>query len=128
MSMFQSLTFLYLPPSEGGVLKIEDLFDILEKLKPCSSKWFDLGLALELDYNSLKSIEDKYRGDPDTCLREMLATRLTSCETPLTLCKLCTCLRKSTVGREDLAEEIGRDGSGKLYVHVYMCFETLLVI
>ena len=98
------------------------MFNLFEKLKPCSSKWFDLGLALGLEYNSLKCIEDKYRGDPDTCLREMLAARLTSYDTPLTLCKLCTCLRMSTVGREDLAEEIERDGLGKsLYMCIHVC-------
>ena len=91
------------------------MFDLFEKLKPCSSKWFNLGLALGLEYDSLKSIQDEYRGNPDTCLREMLAARLTSYETPLTLCTLCSCLRKSTVGKGNLAEEIERDGLGMFY-------------
>ena len=86
-------------------LKIEDLHDIYTKLKPVGSKWLDFGLSLGLDHDSLSALESKYRGDPEICLREMLAARLKS-GGPLTWSDVCSCLRKTTIGREDLAQQI----------------------
>ena len=69
------------------------------------TKWFNLGLALGLDQETLKAIEAENPGQTDTCLREMLATRLQS-GGPLTWVEICICLRKPTIKREDLARQI----------------------
>ena len=51
---------------------IADLFKVKKFLKDIT-KWFDLGLALGLNYNALKKIETEQRDNIDKCLREMLA-------------------------------------------------------
>ena len=68
------------------------------------TKWFDLGMALKIDFDTLSSIEGRYTEDSD-CLRKMLAHRIQS-GGPLTLRVLCGCLRSETVGRNDVAIEI----------------------
>ena len=50
--------------------------------KTCT-KWFDLGMALKVDFDTLSSIEGRYPEDSD-CLRKMLAHRIQSGD-PLTL-------------------------------------------
>ena len=44
----------------------------INKLCDARSRWLDIGIQLELDISELKSIEEKYRSDPDACSREML--------------------------------------------------------
>ena len=78
---------------------------IFDKLYDARTKWFAIGLALNVDFNTLKSIERVQLSNQDTCLREMLAHRIQS-GGPLTLNDLCRCLRRRTVGRSDLADKI----------------------
>ena len=101
-----------------GELKIKDLQELYTQLKPLSSKWLDFGLSLRLDYDSLSALDSKHRSDPDTSLREMLATRLKS-SAPLTWSDVCSCLRAPTVRREDLAQQIESIYSGILYLKLY---------
>ena len=76
-----------------------------EKLKSASPNWFDLGLALKLDYTDLANIEENYHGGNDGRLRQVLARRLQS-GGPLTWGGICTALRHSLVARNDVALEI----------------------
>lgn len=86
-------------------LDLNDLPKINEKLKNASPKWFELGLALHVDYNTLENIQTQMHFDNAKCLREMLATRLKS-GAPLTWDILRTALRNPTVGRNDVASQI----------------------
>ena len=78
---------------------------IFDKLYNARTKWFEIGLALNVDYETLKSIERVQLNNQDTCLREMLAHRIQS-GGPLTLSDLCQCLHHHTVRRSDLADKI----------------------
>ena len=75
-----------------------------EKLYDGRTKWFDIGLALNIEYNTLESIK-KEENDNGECLRRMLAHRIQS-GGPLCWNDVACCLKKPTVGRRDLADEI----------------------
>ncbi len=89
------------------VLTGADINTICESLKTATYNWFNLGLALEVNYYDLKSIESRYQ-DNDRRLMEMVAKRLevTDPEHPMTWPYICECLRRPTVERNDVAEEI----------------------
>ncbi len=86
--------------------------------------WFNLGLALELGYDTLDSIKDEYHRNKD-CLREMIAARLKT--GPLTYSELCQSLRAQTVRRNDVADAIEEECTGmnsntvlyRDYAHLY---------
>ena len=74
-----------------------------EKVIKAAKNWLDLGLALDLDHDTLDNIKDDYHRNKD-CLREMLAVRLKT--GPLTYSEICSGLRAPTVDRNDVAEAI----------------------
>ena len=84
---------------------LSDHQEVYERLVGVSVKWRDLGGALGLDQNTLSSMDAKYRGDVQDCMREMLLKRLQSGGT-LSWKVLCDCLRNPTVKCENLAAEI----------------------
>ena len=89
------------------VLTGADINTICESLKTATCNWFNLGLALEVNYYDLKNIESRYQ-DNDRRLMEMVAKRfeVTDPEHPMTWPYICECLRRPTVERNDVAEEI----------------------
>ncbi len=89
------------------VLTGADINTICESLKTATYNWFNLGLALEVNYYVLKNIESRYQ-DNKRRLMEMVAKRLevTDPEHPMTWPYICECLRRPTVERNDVAEEI----------------------
>ena len=91
------------------VLTIEDLASIFKRLKSASNDWFTLGLAFGLKFSALKNIEGgQYPSNNRLSLRNMVNERLkiTNPEHPMTWPYICECLRKPTVERNDVAEEI----------------------
>ena len=58
-----------------------------------------------MDIDTLNAIHIEHHGNPDRCLREMIAKRLES-SVPLTWKDLCDSLRSTTVSRNDVATEI----------------------
>ncbi len=80
-----------------------DLLRLLELLCPAKTKWFNLGLGLDLRYEDLESIEKKRPDDADR-LREMLHTRLKSSD--VSRKELLQALRSPTVGYTALAREL----------------------
>jgi hypothetical protein len=52
-------------------LDIHDLFDVQYELSNVAHRWNDVGLALRLNPDTLKTVEAQYR-DPKSCLREVL--------------------------------------------------------
>ncbi len=93
----------------GSILTINDLPSVYEKLKKAAGKWFNLGLALKVSYDTLDNIRDKHR-DNQNCLREMLADRLKI--SSVTYSELCQSLKVSTVGQDFLAEAIEEECTG----------------
>ena len=89
---------------------MDDLSDVYTKFYGARHKWFEIGLALKIDFITLKSIEIKQLNDPSKCLREMLAHCIQS-GGPLTWTGLCSCLRHPTVKRTDLASKIDQGWS-----------------
>ena len=86
---------------------MRDLGRVYTKLFDARAKWLDVGLALDMNFETLKSIEKEQLKNQSDCLREMLAHCIQSgCS--LTWAKLCSCLRHPTVERIDLAEIIER--------------------
>jgi len=73
-----------------------------------SAEWINLGLALDIDYDHLKTISKDNREKCNDCLREMLDSHLNS-NPHLTWDNICSALRHHTVGRSDLAEKIERN-------------------
>ena len=93
----------------GSILTIDDLSSVYEKLMKAAGKWFNLGLALKVSYDTLDNIRDKHR-DNQNCLREMLAARLKIAS--VTYSELCQSLRSPTVGQDFLAEAIEKECTG----------------
>ncbi len=87
------------------VLTLSDILEVYEKVRSASPDWFNLGLALKLSYTDLTNIQEKHNGDNYVCLRETLARRLQS-DVPLTWGGMCTALRHSTVGRNNVAVKL----------------------
>ena len=85
--------------------------ELMEALKPVSSKWYQIGLNLKLTGEVLHSVESDLRGaDSDDYLELMLKTKFESSEgEELTWKLVATSLR--TVGETELAEKIAQDHS-----------------
>ena len=70
-----------------------------------SYKWYDLGLQLEVEEGTLKTIKSDNPGNSQDCLREMLSTWLKIDPRP-TWHTLCAALHSRTVGAETLASDM----------------------
>jgi hypothetical protein len=75
-----------------------------------ASKWYELGLQLEVKESDLKNIEHDYgsRGI-QACLREMLSEWLKQIDPCPSWEKLLSSIRHSTVGNPALAQKIGKE-------------------
>ena len=91
----------------SSVLTGDDILTICENLRSASKNWFNLGLALGVNYYEMENIQDRYQ-DNDRRLMKVVARRLevTDPEHPMTWPYICECLRRPTVARNDVAEEI----------------------
>ncbi len=97
-----------------------------------AKNWFNLGLALDLDHDTLDNIKDDYHRNKD-CLREMLAARLKT--GPLTYSEICQSLRAPTVERNDVAEAIEEECAGmnsdkatSTTLYIIMEYTSVLII
>ena len=93
------------------ILTIVDIQRVRIALLPAHTKWFDIGLTLDVDHETLCSIRREYSNDGDR-LREMLSCRLKSGGN-LTWTVLCAGLREPTVGRNDVANAIEKKLEGE---------------
>ena len=98
------------PSSDPIVLTGKDVQTICVTLVKAYNNWFNLGLALGMDYDQLESIQDQFR-DNSGRLTKMIAKRLsvTDQTNPMTWSYICECLRSPTVMRYDVAEAIERE-------------------
>ncbi|XP_064387346.1 uncharacterized protein LOC135335731 [Halichondria panicea] len=89
----------------SSVLTGDDILTICENLRSASKDWFNLGLALGVKFYELENIRD--RSTDNVCrLTMIVAKRLEVTHPPMTWPYICECLRKPTVARNDVAEEI----------------------
>ena len=89
---------------KGDAISMDELRIVYTKLYDARNKWFDIGLALDISYSTLESIESE-KSDNSDRLRRMLAHCIQS-GGPLTWTDLSGCLRHPTVKRNDLANII----------------------
>ena len=95
--------FTYFYPATS--LGVSDLSCVREELLDVSSKWFDIGLKLQLSVGTLVCIRDQYP-DPSTAVREMLLLWLKTVDPPPTWEGLACALESRTVGEPRLAEQL----------------------
>ncbi len=96
-------------------LTIKDIQKVFDACRPASSKWFNFGLALKLEYNFLDDLESQNK-DNQARLRKMLAEVLTTRH--VTWSDLSDALRSPTVQLIPLADEIAALAEGILtYMH-----------
>ena len=74
-------------------------------LWPARSEWYNLGIALEVDKNTLKSIQKTHRSNCDDCFNAMLKS-CSETNRSLTWSGVCEALKKPSVARNDVAESI----------------------
>ena len=88
-------------------LTIDDLQEVRGLLFPIRTRWYDIGVELKVDIESLENIKCQYddRGD---CLREMIKVWLKSLTPTWKL--LAQVLESKVINDKDLAKE------GKAYV------------
>ncbi len=85
-------------------LRLDSLIDIKEQLHPVRTKWENIGLKLNVDYETIESIKQVCNEKHDRCLQNVISQRLHA--SPLTWRELCDCLRSPTVARNDVAVKI----------------------
>ena len=98
--------YIFTPPDTD--LNSEPFQTAFEKLFDVRNDWYNLGHALNIDTEDLRSLKGK---KPDECLREILTIRRQR-GGPLTLREVCTALRARTVGRSNAADKIERSVLG----------------
>jgi len=86
-------------------LTIKNLSHIRNLIIDANTKWFDLGLELEVPYDDLKVIECDYQKVNDR-FREMLSTWLKRVDPPPTMERLAVALDEKSVELHDLAKKI----------------------
>ena len=96
----------------GTKLTYDDFDVVRNELFKARTKWYEMGLTLKMDNETLRSIEIRHCNDPDKCLEEMIKRCLKG--DSLSWEDLCDCLRAPTVRRNDLAEEISKWRQSKL--------------
>ena len=90
---------------ESDCLGPNDLRKIQPILWEARTRWYNLGLGLDITPDSLDSIELANSGKPDRCFRAMLTKWLREHQRP-TWSALAEALRSPSVGLSHLAEEI----------------------
>ena len=81
------------------------LKDLLEELVKISHKWYELGVRLELEEGTLKTIKSNHPENAQRCLSEVLSTWLKA-EPRATWHTLCAALRSETVDEKELASSL----------------------
>ena len=107
-----SHVYAIVPIILGSILMLNDLQSVYKKVIKAAKNWFNLGLALGLDHDTLDNIKDEYHRNNKDCLREMIVVRLKT--GPLTYSEICQSLRAPTVDRNDVATAIEEACTGIL--------------
>ena len=88
-----------------GILTNKDLKDVQESLWEVRTKWYNIGIQLEVSLEELNTIKVRHSNNPDECLTELLAHWLRNALQPAwTL--IAKALRSPTVKFDELASKI----------------------
>ena len=88
----------------GQPLTENDLYVLMEELNNIRSKWYEIGLQLEVSVGTLNAIKKDYHTTSD-CLRETLTTWLKTFSSPA-WSTMVDVLKSRTVGEVNLAVEL----------------------
>ena len=86
-------------------LTVADFHTVYQRLYEARSKWYNIGIWLGVDAESLTCINVQNREDPEKCLGQMLNKHLGSSNS-LTWKDLCDCLMSPMVDRPIVAKQI----------------------
>ena len=89
-----------------GPLTSGDLKKVLDSLWEARTKWFHIGIQLDMKISHLKVIRNDYHDEADLCFTEMLTDWLKRMNPPPTWEALVDALKSQTVGYEQLADTI----------------------
>ena len=89
-----------------GILGPGDLCAVRTAIFSVRSKWYDIGVELEISHYTLDAIQTECPGNNASCLTKMVIKWLTSVSPPPTWSGLIQALSSAPVGEKRLAEEI----------------------
>ena len=92
--------------STSLALAVNDLKVLYTELHPVKTKWYDIGLILDVPVEALETIRTQNRDDLGACLREMLLCALKSTAVELTWKGITDALRNVVIGEEYLADTL----------------------
>ena len=87
-------------------LTLDDLKVVQHSMWDARTKWFNLGLQLNVKPTSLVAIQQNNKEHTDACMNEMLIMWLNQSNPPPTWSSLVAALKQSTVGLGQLADSI----------------------
>ena len=101
-------TFFFVRLTDAFItgLKAKDLDRVYNAVIGARSKWYHIGLALEIDPDDLDSIKDANRGNPDGCLTDVLKKFLRQVSPKPSWKRLADAMASLSVGRGDIAEDL----------------------
>ena len=89
-----------------GQLSLDDLSLVYREVWPARSKWFNIGLELDLEVSDLNTINRRHSVDAGNCLMECLEVWLRGSHQPPTWSAMVKALRSPTVGLAEIADRI----------------------
>ena len=90
-------------------LSVNDLKVLFPALYPARTKWYDIGLLLDVPVDTLDTIKSENKDDLGACLREMLHYALKSGDRKLTWKRVVDALKNDIVGDAELADSLSRN-------------------
>ena len=87
---------------------MQSLGIVLNSISTLTAQWFDLGVALGLSYDTLKTIESNYPKDVNRCRTEMITAWLRSTSQP-SWQRLASALSLPLVNRSEIATMIAAE-------------------
>ena len=85
-------------------LNVGNLREVRALLYSVRSKWYDIGIELEIEIGTLESIKHQFKR-PEDCLREVLIVWLKTVDPLPAWQTLADALRADAIGEADLAEQ-----------------------
>ena len=93
-----------------GHLTINNLKVVWKTIREARSRWYNIGIELDREPDDLDAMELEYRGDPESCFREIICGWLRGANPKPTWLALAKALRAPSVRFEQLAERVEQMG------------------
>ena len=105
-------------------LSVNNLKVLFPALYPARTKWYDIGLLLDVPVDTLDTIKSENKDDLGACLREMLHYALKSWDPKLTWKRVVDALKNEVVGNMELADSLSSkyclsEGNNTIRYHSY---------